>query len=46
MMSMRYEDMWKLGKVPRWASMTVLMASMRFSDRISSQLNDNPLFAQ
>jgi hypothetical protein len=41
-MSRRYEDIWKLGKVLGCAYVTVEMAAVRFSDNISSQLNKTP----
>jgi len=46
MMSRRYEDTWNLGNVPNWTSFTIEIASLRFSDRMSYQLNDVPSLAQ
>jgi hypothetical protein len=36
MIYMRYNDMWKLEKVTGWASMTIVISYLMFSNRISS----------
>jgi hypothetical protein len=45
-MSNRWENMWKLGNSPREVSLTIMMESSMETNRISTQLKDDPSSAQ